>query len=131
MFRQLAYCAPGSFGLPDNDVAALVERRRTACAVLGATGALLHTDGNVFELLEGSDAAVARLSASLSTELLLREAIVLMDRPVPQRWYLAWRATRIPQDLFDTWMAELATMLAAPDALAPAVKRFIDEGSRR
>jgi hypothetical protein len=129
MPRQFAHAAPAGPGTDASSIAALIERRRTACAMLGVTGALLHTGRDFFELFEGPDASVRRLASTISLEPMFREPRVLVDREVDERWYRTWRVGYVAPREFDAWMSSVAIALPRGEPARREIKRFLDSAT--
>jgi hypothetical protein len=85
MLRTLVYVSTATSLLSDAELETLLGKARALNKPSGVTGALLYSDGNFMQCLEGPtdaiDAAYARICASGRH----KDVIVLLDEPISRR----------------------------------------------
>jgi len=96
----LVYVSTATHLLEPAKLQALLTQSRTNNARLGVTGALLYNDGNFMQALEGDDAIVSALYATIVADPRHYDVTTILERPQPARlfgdWTMAFRNLRDP-----------------------------------
>jgi hypothetical protein len=104
------------------DVEAIVAGARRANARRGVTGALMYTGAHFAQVIEGEAADLAATMAEIERDPRHDTLVRLMDGPVAERRFGAWRMAFIDAPGADDLLARL---LAEPAAAAARAEHLL------
>ena len=87
---RLVYVSSAALPMSKPELLLLLEQARQKNAGLGVTGLLLYKDGNFMQALEGDEAQVRALYASISADPRHRDCIVIFEGHIEQRLFPDW-----------------------------------------
>jgi hypothetical protein len=92
MIKSIFYVSQKTVAWPDDgpDVEAITAVATSRNAILGVTGALISTDHFFAQILEGPEAAVDDVMASILRDARHRSVKVLADGEYEERWFAEW-----------------------------------------
>ena len=88
--HHLVYQSQATTPLAETDLTRLLTQSRAFNAANGLTGVLLYSEGNVLQLLEGSEATIRAVFARIVQDPRHSQVIKLADGPVPHRLFAQW-----------------------------------------
>ena len=124
MIHSLLYVSRSTLELPRqaNEVDAIVEVARSRNHRLGVTGALVFTERNWAQNLEGSEAAVEELMDSIRSDRRHTEVEVVYRENIPARRFPTWAMAYAGPSTFVA-----GNVLPLTDPLAPPARRKASE----
>lgn len=96
--HRISYLSSARRSITKADLEAILDVSRRKNEVAGITGLLLYHDGSFFQTLEGMDAAVREIFASIRGDQRHRGIIVMEQRPVGERLFGRWSMAFKPID---------------------------------
>ena len=87
---QLVYASSSPRLLSEDDLLDILRASRRNNAAVGVTGALLYTDGNIMQVLEGPTDAVEGVYARVCRDPRHRNVLVLLRSEVSERAFPDW-----------------------------------------
>jgi len=90
MMHSLVYVSASDRRITGVDLQALMEQSRRHNAANDITGLLLHRSGTFLQFLEGSEAAVERLFASIEVDERHHDVVLVRRRTQPGRQFPNW-----------------------------------------
>lgn len=109
---SLVYVSTASESFSEPAMAELMRQSRGRNQREGITGVLLYADGNFMQYLEGEEAAVSAVYASIVRDRRHHGLIELLHEPVPERVFSEWSmGLRSSMRLMPTRIGEVDTML--------------------
>lgn len=93
--RQIAYTSVATTELRQDDVFRIVEKSVGNNMGRGVTGFLIYAKDRFFQLIEGEEAALRGLLATLQTDPRHREICIVLDTPISAPRFPRWRMQRV------------------------------------
>ena len=90
MLVQLIYCSAASQSFDRADLTQILEASRRNNMRNGITGMLLHSGGSFFQVLEGEDARIDELMATLERDPRHHRVTVIIREPIAERSFPDW-----------------------------------------
>ena len=87
---SLVYVSSAHRPFTPDELVELLRQSHEKNARLGITGMLLYKDGNFMQALEGEEAAVRELYATILRDARHHDVITLLEEEVPEREFAAW-----------------------------------------
>jgi len=119
---QIMYSSQATQPMTVADLEEILVDARTGNEKRNVTGALVYVDGVFFQLLEGEEAAVRTLMASIASDTRHRSVKVFHEAQVPTRAFESWRMAYLSTttEQMSKWAglsgtATIATLLADID----------------
>lgn len=102
------YRSFASTSFRDEDINDIVQVARSRNGQLGLTGHLHHEDGMFFQWLEGEEAALREVIASLSADPRHRDMLTLGRGRLPDRYFSGWnmQLTGVRNRSIVNWLAD-------------------------
>ena len=88
--HALVYVSAAVKSFSDEALEAMLLQARRKNAGLGITGVLLHSDGNFMQYLEGPEAVLRRLFATIARDSRHQHVTVIVDEPIVRREFDGW-----------------------------------------
>lgn len=88
--HSIVYISSATHKMTDADLNALLEASRKRNAENSLTGALLYSDGNFMQMLEGPQPSIESAMRRIHASKLHHGIIVLIDEPVSVREFASW-----------------------------------------
>jgi hypothetical protein len=86
----LVYVSSAVKPFSTSELAELLAKAREKNTRFGITGMLLYQDGNFMQAIEGEEAAVRQLYATISQDVRHRGTIVLLEEQITKRQFGDW-----------------------------------------
>ena len=96
--RQVIYISQASRPMQQQDIEQLVVTASRNNRQLGITGALLYIENSFVQVLEGEDAPITRLLATIESDPRHRNMRILSDRTVDFRNFEEWSMAYVKPD---------------------------------
>lgn len=90
MLVHIAYASTAAAPFGRQDLLDLLHKARARNAQLDITGMLLHQSGDFFQVIEGSQLAIAQLFAEISSDVRHRDVVKIIEEPIPNRLFGDW-----------------------------------------
>ncbi|KAA9339428.1 BLUF domain-containing protein [Hymenobacter busanensis] len=87
---HLVYQSTVTKPLHEPDLQALLTQSRAWNTAHGLTGVLLYSDGDILQVLEGSEAEVQYIFARIFRDVRHQHVVKLADGPIEHRLFSAW-----------------------------------------
>ncbi len=87
---QLAYASSAPRPLSSDELVGILRVSRRNNVAAGVTGALLHSEGNFMQILEGPEAAVAETFHRIEGDPRHRGVLILLRQAVEERQFPDW-----------------------------------------
>ncbi|WP_201986681.1 BLUF domain-containing protein [Hymenobacter rubidus] len=88
--HQLVYTSTAGVALTETELQQQLASWRQKNADLAVTGVLLHSEGQILQVLEGESATVQALFATIAADIRHRSVTKLADGPVQARAFADW-----------------------------------------
>ena len=90
MLHHLIYVSRGQQPCGTQQLRDLLAQARQKNARLGVTGLLLHTAGHFFQVIEGPQAVLQGLFATIQTDSRHAQVVKIIDEPIAARAFQDW-----------------------------------------
>ncbi len=127
MIESLLYVSRSTLFMPDDEVAvqAIIEAARVRNAGLDVSGALIFTHTHFAQYLEGPEAAVADLMASIRRDPRHRDIELVTSGARADRRFAGWDMAYAGPSLFIGMQVEALSESSLGDASKPSAERVI------
>ncbi|WP_324680062.1 BLUF domain-containing protein [Hymenobacter sp. GOD-10R] len=88
--HQIIYMSTASWSMTDAELAQLLRQAQQGNERGGITGALVYSNGQFMQIMEGEQAALEELYAQLGQDRRHQGLFKLADRPIPVRRFSEW-----------------------------------------
>lgn len=106
---RLFYVSTATAPMSDADLRVLIEAATARNERVGLTGALAYNGVNFAQVLEGDEAAVAEVMASIHADERHSGVIVVNQRPVTKRHFNGWSMRLVQGLAFDELLAAMSS----------------------
>jgi hypothetical protein len=131
--HQVVYSSAATLPFSDSDLSALLLRARNNNQRLGVTGLLLHHEGSFLQALEGDEAVLETLLATIKRDKRHDRLVMLVRRQVEGRHFPDWQMgfvalSSVPRTLpgFSDYLRHRGESNATADAAARVLSAFRD-----
>ena len=91
MTYQIIYSSQSTIPMQSDDLEVLLEQARRSNGIQHITGALIYSDGNFLQILEGERASVQALMARIVKDVRHAHVIVLREGEIPSARFDGWK----------------------------------------
>ncbi len=129
---QLAYVSQATTALDDVELLAILNQSRNNNSRDDITGFLMHSDGNFFQIIEGSTSSIDALYERLLSDTRHHGVTKVLYRPIRERmfgkWSMAFHSAAIREcEAVPGYSAFLNRYLDMQQAVPGAREAFIEE----